>query len=54
MDNLQNVAGKLIGFVMRYTTSKRFSKAWRGNGYFSHVAANLTADRVPCQWMPHR
>jgi hypothetical protein len=54
MDNLQNIAGKLIGFAMRYTTSKRFTKEQRGSKWFSTVAANLTADRQPCYWMPYR
>lgn len=46
-DNLQHIAGIVIGKTVLRLTGYRFSKAWRDvKKPFSHVSANLAADGV--------
>lgn len=42
-----------IGLCLRGSTH-RFDKSWRGNSFFSHVAANLSADRESVTFCPYR
>lgn len=52
-DNLQHVAGIIVGFVNRFT-GIRYTKASRGTRWFSTVAANLVANRQTVSFWPYR
>lgn len=52
-DNLQHIAGRLIGATVLRVTGTRYSKADRGGKWFSTVAANLAADGIAQQWFPY-
>lgn len=52
-DNLQHVAGLLVGFTALRLTGLRFGKDARGSRWFSTVAANLAADGAPVQFAPY-
>lgn len=53
MNNLQNVAGVLVGLTALKFTGLRFSRAYRSTRWFSTVAANLAADGF-IVWAPYR
>ena len=47
IDNLQNIAGILVGKTVCKAFNVRFDKSHRGlHDMFSHVSANLSADNV--------
>jgi hypothetical protein len=52
-DNLQHIAGLLVGLTALRLTGLRFGKDARGSKWFSTVAANLAADREPVQIFPY-
>lgn len=53
-DNLQHVAGVLIGLTVLRWTGRRFSKADRGARWFSTVGANLAANSESLELWPYR
>jgi hypothetical protein len=52
-DNMQHIAGVLIGLTALRLTGLRFGKDARGSKWFSTVSANLAADGEPIQWLPY-
>lgn len=51
-DNIQHIAGVLIGMTALRITGLRFGKEARGTKWFSTVAANMAADGEPVQLFP--
>jgi hypothetical protein len=52
-DNLQHIAGIVIGLTALRLTGLRFGKESRGTKWFSTVAANLAADGDVLKLFPY-
>lgn len=52
-DNIQHLAGIVIGLTALRLTGLRFGKEARGSKWFSTVAANLAADGEPVRFFPY-
>jgi hypothetical protein len=53
ISNVKHLAGMVVGLINRHT-GRRYSKAERATRWFSTVAANLVADRLPIEFLPYR
>lgn len=51
-DNLQNIAGVIVGLTYLKATGKRYEKQNRNTKFFSTVAANNAADGY-VTWLPY-